>query len=117
MAKKRRASGYRVTIRNPEKGVRISVIGKTKKQVHSRARKFVKGYLKNVEMGFHDASGFHPIRGSSDYSLKPRRRGPEGRQGSRQACHQESAQGTPGDFVGEACRLECKPVAGIWHCQ
>ena len=80
MAKKRRASGYRVTIRNPEKGVRISVIGKTKKQVQSRARKFVKGYLKNVEIGFHDASGFHPIRGSSDYSSS---RAGEGRKGGK----------------------------------
>ncbi len=68
MAKRRRASWYRVSIRNPESGVKISVTGKTKKQTTARAKRFVKRYLKNVEMGFVDATGFHPIRGSKDYN-------------------------------------------------
>ena len=52
---------------NPKKVyATITFHGRSKKQAERNARKFSKRH--NVEMGFVDASGFHPIRASKDYS-------------------------------------------------
>ncbi len=46
----------------------LTVRGKTKKQAATNARRVARHHVKNVEMGFYDATGFHPIRASRDYS-------------------------------------------------
>ena len=46
----------------------LTVRGKTKKQAAANARRVARHHVKNVEMGFYDSSGFHPIRASKDYS-------------------------------------------------
>jgi hypothetical protein len=46
----------------------LSVRGKTKKQAAANARAVARHHVKNIEMGFYDSSGFHPIRASRDYS-------------------------------------------------
>lgn len=68
MAKKRRSRvvGYTVPIRVGD--VTIPIKGKTVKAARAKANAFKRHHLKNVERGFFDASGFHPLRSSADYS-------------------------------------------------
>lgn len=59
----------RVSKRNPKKVLsRHTFIGKTVKAAKSAARGFFRRMKGNVEQGFFDATGFHPIRASRDYS-------------------------------------------------
>ena len=70
MAKKRtRVAGYTIPLFvGKGKGrVRIPILGKTLKAARAKANSFKKHYLKNVALGFYDASGFHPSRYSHDY--------------------------------------------------
>ena len=46
----------------------ISVRGRSKKHARNRASSLISRILKNVEKGFYDSTGFHPIRASRDYS-------------------------------------------------
>ena len=55
MAKKRNA-------KRKQRWYRIS--GRTARRLNA-----LLGRKKNVEMGFYDATGFHPIRASKDYSM------------------------------------------------
>jgi hypothetical protein len=58
----------RVSRKNPRKLLaRHSFFGKTPQAAVGRAKKFF-GLKGNVEQGFWDSTGFHPIRASSDYS-------------------------------------------------
>ncbi len=58
----------RVRKSNPKKVLsKHTFFGKTIKAAKSAARRYF-GRKRNVEMGFYDAHGFHPIRASSDYS-------------------------------------------------
>lgn len=41
---------------------------RSKKQALARARSLARRVMKNVEAGFYDSTGFHPIRSSRDYS-------------------------------------------------
>ena len=67
MAKKRsRVVGYTITDRIGD--VKIITRGKSAKAARAKANRFRRNHLKNVAMGFTDASGFHPIRASHDYS-------------------------------------------------
>ena len=81
MAKKRyRTVGYSQTIRmgkNPD-APKIHIKAKSKRALAAKLRT-VRAHTKNVEMGFTDATGFHPIRSSSDY--KPYRAGEFPKQG------------------------------------
>jgi len=68
---------------NPRLKRRISihVPGKTRKSAEIRARQFIKKLrgTRNVEMGFYDSSGFHPIRASKDYDASAVKHGSEGK--------------------------------------
>jgi hypothetical protein len=75
MARKRKSRTVGYTIPIHVGSVRIPIHGKTLKSARAKANAFRKHHLKNVEMGFYDASGFHPIRTSEDYSA--------GREGER----------------------------------
>ena len=67
MAKKRsQVVGYTVPIRVGD--VTIPIRGKTAKAARAKANRFRRNHLKNVAMGFTDATGFHPIRASHDCS-------------------------------------------------
>jgi hypothetical protein len=44
-------------------------VGKSKKAAKAHVRRIANAYLrKNIVAGFYDATGFHPIRASADYS-------------------------------------------------
>lgn len=65
--------------KNPKPIATLTVQGRSKKDVHRRALRIAKHHLKNVrvvtrdrknvEQGFWDSTGFHPIRASKDYSM------------------------------------------------
>jgi hypothetical protein len=50
---------------NPQ--ITITAHGKSRKSAIAKGKSFIRKRLKNVEMGFYDAHGFHPIRASRDY--------------------------------------------------
>lgn len=70
MAKRKRTVGYTIPIfvGKGKSRVRIPIQGKTLKATKAKANSFRRHHLKNINEGFYDASGFHPIRGASDYS-------------------------------------------------
>ena len=54
--------------------------GRTKSLAKANARRTLKSYFRrNVEMGFYDGTGFHPIRASRDYDSAEVKHGPEGK--------------------------------------
>ena len=53
--------------------------GRTKKLAVASARRRLRSHVKNVQMGFYDSTGFHPIRSSSDYDSAKVVHGVEGR--------------------------------------
>jgi hypothetical protein len=79
MAKKKRGRvvGYTIPIRVGE--VRIPIHGKTIKSARAKANAFRDRHLKNVEQGFYNATGFHPIRASKDYDSAKVKHGGEGK--------------------------------------
>jgi len=85
MAKKKKARKARARVRirigNPAQGppVFISIPGKSRKAAVANARRFIRRHTKNVEMGFYDATGFHPIRASKDYQSTKVKHGSEGK--------------------------------------
>lgn len=70
MAKRKRTVGYTVPIfvGKGKNRVRIPIKGKTLKSAKAKANSFRRHHLKNVEKGFYDSTGFHPIRSSKDYA-------------------------------------------------
>jgi len=71
-----------IRLGNPSKSGRVTirVPAKTRKAAVTRARALRKKLrTKNVEMGFYDGTGFHPIRASKDYSSAEVKHGSEGR--------------------------------------
>ncbi|HUD74591.1 MAG TPA: hypothetical protein VMQ76_05915 [Terracidiphilus sp.] len=78
--------------KNPVIG-KVIFQGKTHKEVVRNARAFSKAkhipFASNVSEGFYDATGFHPIRSSADYS--PAKAG-EGK--SKKAKHSRATRAT-----------------------
>ena len=83
MAKKGKTNQARVVMRvgNPSNAVTITVPAKSERAALARARRFVKHHTKNIEQGFYDETGFHPIRASKDYSEKRATAGARARAG------------------------------------
>jgi hypothetical protein len=65
MAKRKKLGKYVVRVKAGHATVNIH--GKTKSSAQRNATHFIKRHMKNVEQGFYDDTGFHPIRGSKDY--------------------------------------------------
>lgn len=59
---RRKAIG-RITVTHDAQGRKL----KSKKQAMARAKTIARKYMNNVEQGFYDSTGFHPIRSSRDY--------------------------------------------------
>ena len=74
--KKMRTSGWLAPFSVGD--VKFRVPGKTRKKAVANRARFIRKHMKNVEMGFYDATGFHPIRSSSDYN---KAKAGEGRRG------------------------------------
>lgn len=80
---------YRAKLRmlnNPKREINVSFKAKSKKA----AKSILKRLFPNVQEGFYDSSGFHPIRASSDYDAKRVGEGRRGRVTASRARHKRA---------------------------